>query len=397
MALQTPACLSNQKATHRHLAEIYDRIETAASNKLWHQATIGLEELVKDPVFQTPGNTDLLTLYREFLADQPSSSAWTGYASKMNSVKHAALAITVSKQHGDVPEGIDAAIQFLEEVGTKLTTEKEATLLIRMEIARRTLQKGKVDDAKTLVEECESILSDFSELDASVNSAFYLVSSLLHKTLGNAGDFYKSSLLYLAYTSLDSLTDTQKQALAFDLGLAALCGDKIYQFGELLLHPILESLKGTAGQWLIGMLTAFNTGDIKAFEEVSTANAAAINEQPALVGNTQSLREKIRIFALMEHFRDMAADSRTVAFSSIATRTSLPEEEVELLLMKSLSLGLVKGSISGVAETFSVSWVQPRVMDRESVGKQLGKLTDWMDKVQRTSVFLQNETPEILA
>lgn len=51
-------------------------------------------------MFQTEGNKDLLTLYREFLADQPSSSAWTGYASKMNAVKHASLAIVVSKQNG---------------------------------------------------------------------------------------------------------------------------------------------------------------------------------------------------------------------------------------------------------------------------------------------------------
>jgi hypothetical protein len=36
-------------------------------------------------------------------------------------------------------------------------------------------------------------------------------------------------------------------------------------------------------------------------------------------------------------------------------------------------------------------------MDRESINKQLAKLSDWMDKVQKTSVFLQNETPEILA
>ncbi len=119
--------------------------------RLWHQATLGLEELVKDPVFQTEGNTDLLTLYREFLADQPSTSAWTGYASKMNAVKHASLAIIVSKQYGglpllfhpdvsarrvsaltesikaahgsvrsgfcaDTPEGIDAIIKFLGEV-----------------------------------------------------------------------------------------------------------------------------------------------------------------------------------------------------------------------------------------------------------------------------------------
>ncbi len=58
----------------------------------------------------------------------------------------------------------------------------------------------------------------------------------------------------VAYTPLESLSDSQKQALAFDLGLAALCGEKIYQFGELLLHPILNALEGTPGQWLVSML-----------------------------------------------------------------------------------------------------------------------------------------------
>lgn len=38
-----------------------------------------------------------------------------------------------------------------------------------------------------------------------------------------------------------------------------------------------------------------------------------------------------------------------------------------------------------------VTWVQPRVMDRESIQKQLVKLSDWMDKVQKTTVFLANE------
>lgn len=75
----------------------------------------------------------------------------------------------------------------------------------------------------------------------------------------------------------------------------------------------------------------------------------------------------------------------------------MQEEEVELLLMKSLSLGLVKGNISGVESTVTVLWVQPRVMDREAIGRQKAKLGEWMQKVQRTSAFLSNETPEILA
>lgn len=92
--------------------------------------------------------------------------------------------------------------------------------------------------------------------------------------------------------------------------------------------------------------------------------------------------EKIRIFALLELLRDIPADCRTVAFSAIAERTKLPEHEVELLLMKSLSLKLVKGVISGVDSTVRVTWVIPRVMDRDSIKKQLVKLSDWMDKVR---------------
>jgi 26S proteasome regulatory subunit N9 len=204
-------------------------------------------------------------------------------------------------------------------------------------------------------------------------------------------------LLYLAFTPIETLSVTQRQALAYDLGLAALCGEKQYQFGELLLHPILQSLQGTAAQWLVDMLHAFNAGDIHAFETVSKVHGAAIQAEQALVANSQRLREKIRIFALMQLVREMPAHSRTLPFADIATRTSLPEEEVELLLMRSLSLSLIKGSINQVEASVRVTWVQPRVMDREAIGKQTNKLKDWMEKVQRTSVFLANETPEILA
>jgi 26S proteasome regulatory subunit N9 len=346
-------------------------IWACASSKLWHQATLALEELVKDPVFNAAGNKDLLTLYNDLVKDQPPGSQWSGFGSRMNAVKHAALAIRVSKQHGDAEADIEESISFLEAVGTKVTSDKEALLLLRLEIARRTLQAGRVEEAKEKLEACKAVLADFAELDSSVNSAYYRVSALLQKTLGEAGEFYTCSLLYLAYTPLDLLGEEEKQALAFDLGLAALCAEKLYQFGELLLHPILKCLEGTRGEWLVTMLNAFNMGDIAAFEKVSAESAAAINQQPALVGNAQRLREKIRIFALLEQLRDIPPDCRVVSFQAIADRTKLPVAEVELLLMKSLSLNLVKGVISGVDSNVRVTWVHPRVMDRESIAKQV--------------------------
>jgi len=43
-------------------------------------------------------------------------------------------------------------------------------------------------------------------------------------------------------------------------------GDGVYNFGELLAHPILDSLRKTDKQWIIDLMYAFNSGDIGKFE-----------------------------------------------------------------------------------------------------------------------------------
>ena len=52
--------------------------------------------------------------------------------------------------------------------------------------------------------------------------------------------------MFLAYTSMDDLTPTYRFELATDMALAALSGENIYNFGEVLATPILASLKGKA-------------------------------------------------------------------------------------------------------------------------------------------------------
>ena len=60
-------------------------------------------------------------------------------------------------------------------------------------------------------------------------------------------------------SSHDSCTVTAQvcmQALAVDVSLAALLGDNIYNFGELLLHPIVSHL--SAAQAAAMIRTALN-------------------------------------------------------------------------------------------------------------------------------------------
>jgi 26S proteasome regulatory subunit N9 len=47
-------------------------------------------------------------------------------------------------------------------------------------------------------------------------------------------EFFKHTLLFLAYTPLEAISTTEQQAIAFDVGIAALISPEIYNFGELV-------------------------------------------------------------------------------------------------------------------------------------------------------------------
>jgi len=114
---------------------------------------------------------------------------------------------------------------------------------------------------------------------------------------------------------------------------------------------------------MVDLLRVFNSGDIQGYNALQQKHKEDIVSQPALVNNHQRLSQKLSILALMELIFKRPADSRTISFADIASATTLPLQEVEHLLMKALSLGLVRGVIDQVAKTVAVSWVQPRVLD----------------------------------
>lgn len=124
------------------------------------------------------------------------------------------------------------------------------------------MEQGDPKECQKLLDEGKTTLDSMTDIDPSVYASYYWVSSQYHKTRQEFAEFYKSALLYLAYTSVESLSESFKLDLAFDLSLSALLGDNIYNFGELLAHPIIKSLIGTKVEWLYYILEAFNTGDL---------------------------------------------------------------------------------------------------------------------------------------
>jgi 26S proteasome regulatory subunit N9 len=95
---------------------------------------------------------------------------------------------------------------------------------------------------------------------------------------------------------------------------------------------------GTSVEWLYFILQAFNAGDLAKYQELCHNYKAALTAQPALVENEKKLWEKINILCLMELIFSRPSEERTIPLSLIAEKTKLSLDDVEHLLIKSLSV-----------------------------------------------------------
>ena len=63
--------------------------------------------------------------------------------------------------------------------------------------------------------------------------------------------------------------------------------------------------------------------------------------------------------------------------------------EIEILIMKALSLGLLKGSIDQVAEIARINWVQPKVLDPGQIDGMRVRLREWDSSVNQLGNWIE--------
>lgn len=166
-------------------------------------------------------------------------------------------------------------------------------------------------------------------------------------------------------------------------------GESIFNFGELLQHPIVNYLKHKHN-WVLDLLCAFNAGDLERFEKLKPQWFG----QADLQKHELQLRKKISLLCLME--MTFVSNDGILTFNEIAKKTYLPENEVELLVMKALSLGLVKGTIDEVEKKVYLSWVQPRVLDKQQINSLKSRLEHWSKDVRKMEILLEQKVQEII-
>jgi len=358
------------------LAEQWVNLEQLYDKKLWHELTTDLLKFVKNEYFQQNGG--LLELYEKFLST---------FEHRINPLSFTELMLVVS---GEIKE-YEKALELFGKVEEKIKTCVEGKILCLTAKGSLHLKANKLDETKEAIKDAETLLDTLDGI-TTVHARFYDLSSNYSKIIGAYNEFYKDALRYLGCIDITELKEIELQQRAFNLSLAALLGNEVYNFGELLAHDVLEYLKNTEHAWLIDVLYAFNSGNIQRFLDMKSKWA----QQPDLAANETALLQKITLLCLMELTFSRKSTDRSFSFDAVAKETRLPVNEVELLVMKALSLGLIKGTIDEVEKMIHITWVQPRVLDKTQIGKLRELIGLWGEKVKSSVYLVEEQVPELM-
>lgn len=269
-----------------------------------------------------------------------------------------------------------------------LAESPEANILLLSLLSTLHMASGDRSESKKAIENAREIVDTAQDVQPAVHSSFYEAAAEYHKVVGTASEFFRNALQFLAYTPPESLSADAQQRWAFDIGIAALVGTDVYNFGEVVSRPIVQSMRGTKQEWLLQLIEAFNNGDLAKFDRVCQDASAEMNAQQVLVAQQEFLKQKITILSLMELAFSRSLE-HSIPFSDIEKACRLPEKEVEYLLMRCMSLGLISGVIDNVDSCVSITRVQPRVLERKSIGQMATRLDTWCRNVDDMVSFLK--------
>merc|ERR1712083_832955 len=130
---------------------------------------------------------------------------------------------------------------------------------------------------------------------------------------------------------------------------------------------------------VLNVVRAFIAADVGAYYEVMSIFGANIKANNVLQSARAGiLNEKIKLLSLVRLAFDKASFERIISFEEIQRVTQCDMDAVEYLIMKAMSLQLLKGIVDGIDGNVQVTWVKPAILDKTQMTAINGKVQKWI-------------------
>ena len=231
--------------------------------------------------------------------------------------------------HG-LSEPAASLLFFVKALTNRSRLGEEASLCLDMDVVIVRIKLEEYNEARVSLDEAKTVLFGLKSSEVLTFSKYYNALSEYYKVKGPATEFYKSSIMYLAYSPIESLSDERKFILATDMTIAALIGENIYNFGEVISTPVFKFLKNTPNKWIHDLVIALNEGDISQFNLLINNNTQLFSNQIALINSIDLIKSKLVLISIMNLAFEKEATNKIISFQEIATRANIALDQVSL-------------------------------------------------------------------
>ncbi|KAL1232537.1 26S proteasome non-ATPase regulatory subunit [Trichinella spiralis] len=179
---------------------------------------------------------------------------------------------------------------------------------------------------------------------------------LLKNIDGDHTNFYVSGLRYLGSMNYKFLRKQQRPLLAYQLGVSALLS--------------------TDKEWMLDVIRAFDRGDRAAFENLRPrwSKEAMLNVKTQVC----------------------ASKRRPLQMTEISRRENIPMTDVDILLVKAMSMKLISGNIDQVEGCVYISWVVPKVLNKQEIVEMADDFIGWYGKMHKLLKSVEQTADGIL-
>jgi len=370
---------------------VIKEIQSLYSRKLYHDVFLKIDSFL---ACGSNKSLEVLKYLEDLLIPEcydEFSSSELGY--NIHALETANLSVKVAKckkafSSGSAIKFLSKCLQFIHSSSQKddKVDFTEATLVLKTNQAILKYESGITEEANSVLKEVEKYLkeknSNFECVDPELQKQHYFLGMNYYRgdSHSDAGKFLDAALHYLTYTPASDLDGKMQMGMARDIIHAAIYSKDTFNFGKVLFHPIMNSLKGSKHENLLGLLRAFDEGSMVNFDKFKFSLEDDGNKLTS--NQMKQLQEKMRLMALMVMCWKLEPNKRIVHFTDIARCCALKENSVEIALMRAMSVGLICGTIDQVKGNVTITSVKPRDINRAGVGALLTKVEGWLDKVE---------------
>ena len=136
--------------------------------------------------------------------------------------------------------------------------------------------------------------------------------------------------------------------LCYKMAIASLIGEKMFNFAELMEKDFFKLLLGSRFEFIYYLILCFNSAKVDQFTEMMENYKDSIRNDPILSAHIEFLHNKVRVAALLDLVFQKNKNERIITYREIHTKCMCDMDKIEFLVIKALSLGLIKGYIDEV-------------------------------------------------